>query len=100
MDIIRSSDQRVRQHIRRYYDLLQAHQEIKLSQLESSYRQMAPSLHAHLNQPQIDLPVLNYSLTRLPDELFFAQKIILAPSINDLKAIGLEYANVILIAVL
>ncbi len=90
---VSSSDQRVRSHIKKYYSELLSGNEFSLSQLEDSYRRMAPTIHVNLFTEKIDIDVLNFCLSRLPPEIFSTQKVILAQNRQILSAAGYDLNN-------
>ncbi|MFA6602694.1 MAG: hypothetical protein WCT01_02720 [Candidatus Shapirobacteria bacterium] len=82
--IIRNTNTAIRAHLIRSYDLFSNGKEFALADLFDTYLQMQPSLHSLLTNPkQIDTPALNYSLARLPQEIFKTQKIIFGQTDTD-----------------
>ena len=68
-------DNPIANHRDTYLHLLGTGSPVALSVLTPGYRQMSPSLHRHLNDPIIDVSVLSYALTRLPQEYRLAQRL-------------------------
>lgn len=83
------SEDTINLHVQKYHSSLKTGQPVKLSSFADTYREMKPLLHRHLDDKVVDIDVLNYAVTRLPPEIFAANRIFLAQSRQDFVNQGL-----------
>lgn len=86
-----STDPLVGVHINHYRKLLSSGEPVSLSQFVNTYLQMKPLLHNLAPSPDIDLPALKYSATRLPGKIYKITKVIISQNQNDFDKNGIEH---------
>ena len=82
-----SVEKSIKVHHDRCRELLATGTPVAIAEFFPTYKAMQPSLHQHLNDAWVDVPALNYSLTRLPRELRDTQNILLVKDQSQLPTL-------------
>lgn len=85
---VRTTQQSIANHLSHYYQALDNHREVRVSELIPTYQQFSPSLHSKLDSADIDMSVLSYCLSRLPEVIFYSRELIMYQTIDQLEALG------------
>lgn len=78
---------------RTYSTLLRSSGETRLRVLESSHRAMRSSLHALADSEQLDMGAFLYAVSRLPEAIAGARRVIMGQSAEALVADGLDVTH-------
>jgi AraC-like DNA-binding protein len=84
---IRSSEE-IELYLRTIYSLLRSSNEVRIRSLEEVHAGMNSSLHTLARENKMDVSAFVYSLLRLPDCIFDAQKIVLGQTASNFVHFG------------
>lgn len=90
---VRSVDQPIAHHIKKYYSLIESNQSFKLSDLYQTYFAVKSALHKLSTSHQIDVEALTYAQGRLPSQIFITSKVLLVRHVDDLKPKGINIST-------
>jgi len=88
--LIRSSDQSILNHLKKYISALET-SSVDLSQLTETYKQIMPSIHKKFASREIDIGALTYSLTRLPRCFFHTEVLYIGQHFDDFRDKNISY---------